>query len=361
MSSKVKISFIKNFKYAVIGVIVGAALSLATTTTNEQGKLQINFPSLIYSSATGIITGLLFCLLQAYEEVLGDYQKQLKDTHEELEITKKTMESWDSLYLDSLQNCQNSYQSKVASLDNLINEHENKLMESYELLDRAKISLSHYGTIQNLLGSNKIERELIKSFLDRVINQPDYITRSSIIDFYRLLILGLQKCTVWRGIHQGSISNLGFSPLDEAGESYFAILRNHQIQDKKRIIILTQDEQKDLQRKDVMQAFWEKTGKDVPSYWISQESFYNFTKLPRSIEVHDCALHNGKVLLHYHRNYHRISDPTIPEGLIMIDFAGSRSAVWKAIIGIFSELENPTYAIPFNQITKAYIDSLPDI
>ena len=361
MSNRIQISFLKNFRYAVIGVIIGALLSLATTTTNEQGKLQINLASLLFSSATGFITGFLFSLLQAYEDELSTYQKELKDIQKELKTTKDSVESCNSLYLESLQNCQESYQDKVDSLDRLINGHENKLMESYELLDRAKNSFSHYGTIQNLLGSNKIERELIKSFLDRVINQPDYITRSSIIDFYRLLILGLQKCTVWRGIHQGSIKSLGFSPLDEAGENYFEILRNHHIKDKKRVIILTQNEQDDLKRKDIMQAFWNTTGKDVPSYWISQESFYNFTHLHRSIEVHDCALHNDKVLLHYHHNYHRMSDPTVPEGLIMIDFGGSRSPVWKAVTSIFSELENPNYAIRFTQITKESIDSLPDI
>ncbi|MCX5966004.1 MAG: hypothetical protein NT070_23635 [Cyanobacteria bacterium] len=362
MSNGIQVSFFKNFRYAVIGIVVGALLSLATTTTNDQGKLQINLSSLLFSSATGFITGFIFSLLQAYEEELGTYQKKFEDIQKELKSTKNSMESYNRLYLESLQNCQNSYQNKVDNLDRLINEHENKLTESYEILERAKNSFNHYSTIQNLLGSNKIERELVKSFLDKVINQPDYITRASIIDFYRLLILGLQKCTVWRGIHQGSIRHLGFLPLDEDGENYFGILRDNQIRDKKRIIILTQDEQKDLKRKDVMQAFWDKTGKDVPSYWISQESFYNFTRLSRSVEVHDCALHNDKVLLHYHRNYHRISDPTVPEGLIMIDFSGNRSAVWRAVTSIFGELENPAHAaIRFNQITKESIDSLSDI
>lgn len=352
MSKRIQIPLLKNFKYALIGLIPGAVFGILTTPTN--------LAAVAFSSIGGLITGFLFSLIQAYEDELSTYQKELKDIQKDLKTTKDSVESCNSLYLESLQDCQKSYQDKVDSLDKLINWHENKLMESYELLERAKNSLSHYGTIQNLLGSNKVERELIKSFLDRVINQPDYITRSS-IDFYRLLILGLQKCTVWRGIHQGSIKNLGFSPLDEAGESYFEILRNHQIKDKKRVIILTQDEQEDLKRKDVMQAFWNKTGKDVPSYWISQESFYNFTHLSRSTEVHDCALHNGKVLLNYHRNYHQISDPDIPEGLIMIDFAGSTSTIWSAVTSIFSELENPTYAIRFNQITQASIDILPDI
>ncbi|GJD22946.1 hypothetical protein RIVM261_079020 [Rivularia sp. IAM M-261] len=361
MSRGVEISFFKNLKYAVIGVILGALLSLATTTTkDEQGKLKINYEVILFSSATGFITGFLFSLLQAYEEELGTYQKKLKETQLELENSKKTMESCNSLYLESLQNCQNSYESKVDSLDRLINEHENKLLESYDLVERAKNSFDYYSTIQSFLGSNQIERELTKCFLDQVINKPDYITRASIVDFYKLLILGLQKCTVWRGIHQGSIRSLGFTPLDDSGETYFKILRNHQIQDKKRIIILNQDEQEDLKRKDIMQAFWDKTGKDVPSYWISQDSFYDFTRLQRSVEVHDCALHNGKVLLHYHRNYHRISDPNIPEGLIMIDFGESKSAVWRAVVSIFAELENPSYAINLRQITKDDIDSLPD-
>jgi Skp family chaperone for outer membrane proteins len=282
MSEGVKDSFFKNFKYALIGTLVGVTLSLVTTTTNEKGKYQINIPSLLFSSATGFITGFLFSLLQAYEEELGNYQENLKGIQKELQSTKDSMESCNSLYLDSLQNCQNSYQSKVEQLDEIVKDHENKLRDSYDLLERAKYSLNHYSTIQNLLGSNQIERKLIKSFLDKVVNQPDYITRSSIIDFYRLLILGLERCTVWRGIHQGSIKSLGFTPLDEDGETYFQILRNHQIQDKKRIIILTQDEQEDLRSKEIMQAFWDKTGKDVPSYWISQESFYSFTHLPRS-------------------------------------------------------------------------------
>jgi Skp family chaperone for outer membrane proteins len=360
MSKGVEISFLKNLKYAVIGVILGALLGLATTTTMEQEKIKINLPSLLFSSATGFITGLLFSLLQAYEEELSAYQKKLEEIQVELKNTKNSMESCNSLYLESLQHSQNSYQSKVDNLDRLINEHENKLLESYDILDRAKNSFDYYSKIQNLLGSNKIERELIKCFLDKVINQPDYITRSSIIDFHKLLILGLQKCTVWRGIHQGSIRNLGFAPLDDSGETYFQILRNHQIQDKKRIIILNQDEQEDLKRKDIMQAFWDKTGKDVPSYWISQDSFYNFTHLQRSVQIHDCALHNDKVLLHYHRNYHLISDPNIPEGLIMIDFGESKSAVWRAVVSIFAELENPSYAIHLRQITKEDIDNLPD-
>lgn len=342
MSKGIEISFLKNLKYAIIGIIFGALLSLVTTTIkDEQGNLKLNHEALFFSSATGFITGFLFSLLQAYEEELGSYQKKLKEIQQELENSKKSMESCNSLYLESLQNCQNSYQSKVDNLDKLINEHENKLLESYDIVERAKNSFDYYRTIQSFLGSNIRERELIKCFLDKVINQPDYITRSSIVDFYRLLILGLQKCTVWRGIHQGSIRNLGFTPLDDSGETYFKILRNHQIQDKKRIIILNQDEQEDLKRKDIMQAFWDKTGKDVPSYWISQDSFYNFTRLQRSVEVHDCALHDGKVLLHYHRNYHRISDPNIPEGLIMIDFGESKSAVWRAVVSIFAEERKP--------------------
>lgn len=361
MSRGVEISFFKNLKYAVIGVIVGALLGLATTTTTDkQGQPKINYEALFFSSATGFITGFLFSLLQAYEEELSTYNKNLKEIQQELENSKKTMESCNSLYLESLQRCQNSYQSKVDSLDRLINEHENKLLESYDVVERAKDSFDYYRKIQTFLGSNKRERELIKCFLDKVINQPDYITRSSIVDFYRLLILGLQNSTVWRGIHQGSIRNLGFTPLDDSGETYFRILRNHQIQDKKRIIILNQDEQKDLKRKDIMQAFWDKTGKDVPSYWISQDSFYEFTRLQRNVEVHDCALHDGKVLLHYHPNYHRISDLNIPEGLIMIDFGESKSAVWRAVVSIFAELENPSYAIHLRQITKEDIDSLPD-
>jgi hypothetical protein len=345
MSDEVKKVFLKNLKYAVIGVIVGALLSLATTTTYEKREFQVNLPSLLFSSATGFITGVLFSLLQAYEEVLSNHKKNLAA-------------------------CQIRYEDKVDSLDVLIKgheqkfkDHEDKLIESYEILERIKDSLAHYGTIKNLLGSNEADRELIKSFLDQVINKPDYITRSSIIDFYKLLILGLQKCNVWRGIHQGSIRNLGFVPLDDTGESYFEILRNNQIKDKKRIIILTQDEQKDLKCKDVMEAFWEKTGKDVPSYWISRENFYKLTKLSTDVEVHDCALHNSKVLLHYHRNYHRTSnDPNISEGLIMIDYVGSKSTFWRAVARIFVELEKEKASrlLPFTEITKAYIDGLPN-
>ena len=342
MRNVIQESLLKNLKYALIGIFIGGLLSIATTSTNEKGNFQVNYPSLFSSAAAGFITGFLFSLLQAYEEGLSDRQAKLEDLQAKL------------------QSIEGSIQSKVNSLDTLITKHENKLLENYDILERAKNSLNHYSALQNLLGSNKTERELIKSFLDKVVNQPNYITRSSIVDFYKLLTLGLQKCTVWRGIHQGSIRNLGFTPLDEAGETYFEILRNHQIQDKKRIIILTQDEQEDLKRKDIMQAFWEKTGKDVPSYWVSQESFYRFTRLALNVEVHDCALHNNKVLLHYHRNYHPISDPNVPEGLIMIDFAGSRSAVWRAVTSIFTELENPSLAIRFNEITKQDIDLLPD-
>jgi hypothetical protein len=348
-----KDNILSNSIYAVYGAVIGLMLSLATTTViNEKNELKFNFPSLCVTIVTGGITGFLIALIQAYDQ-------QLKNYKEKLETAIESMEACNSLNLETLQNGQNSYQRKIENLNALINTHESKMIEIYDLLERAKCSLDNYNTIQNILGSDKIERDLIKSFLDRVINQPDYITRSSIIDFYKLLILGLQKCTIWRGIHQGSIQNLGFLRLDDDGESYFTILRNNKIRDKKRIIILTPEEQQDLKSKDIMQAFWDKTGEDVPSYWISQENFYNFTNLPRNIEVHDCALHNNKVLLHYHRNYHKIPNSNVPDGLIMIDFAGSRSAIWKAVTSIFAELENPTGAIPFTKITKEYIDNLP--
>jgi hypothetical protein len=77
MSDEVKKVFLKNLKYAVIGVIVGALLSLATTTTYEKREFQVNLPSLLFSSATGFITGVLFSLLQAYEEVLSNHKKNL--------------------------------------------------------------------------------------------------------------------------------------------------------------------------------------------------------------------------------------------------------------------------------------------
>jgi hypothetical protein len=360
MTSGVKSSFFKNLRFTIISTFFGAFLAVATKTY-EHGKFYFDLLSIFSAAAAGFIPGLLFSVLQSYDDELSVYHKQLKESQFNLQQTNNLIGSSHQVYLDSLKTIQTSYDTKIDKLEKLIHYHEEKLAESYDILDRAQSSLSHYNTIQNLLGSNLFERDLINSFLSKVANHPRYITRASVVDFYQLLILGLEKCTVWRGIHQGSIQNLGFKPLDEAGETYFEILRNNQIHDKKRIIILTQEEQEDLKRKDVMEAFWNKTGKDVPSYWISREGFYQLTHLHPSIEVHDCALHNGKVLLHYHRNYHRISDPNIAEGLIMMDFFGSKYPIWRAITHIFTQLENSSYArtIRFTQITKESIDHLP--
>ncbi|WP_193196805.1 hypothetical protein [Nostoc sp. MG11] len=307
----------RNIAFAFIGALFSFILTLSSTASiapTEQLH-KIILPAII-SIPPGLIAGLLFAFIQTYQETLIEYKQEVR------ELTK------------------------------ILDKNEKHLEQIYDFVDAAKSSLNHYATVRGLLIASKTHRYLVESFIEKAVGHPCYIPRASEDDFYEILTLGIRASSKsWCAIHQGQISKLGFNPIDNEGEFYFSSLRNSDSHiEKKRIIILNKDEQQELTNPNIMKAFWDKTGRDIPSYWISDDYFYNLTRLSRDIRVDDCALHDDEVLLHYHRE----------NKLIMLAFEDSRDPIWSAVKKLFQRLDTlgNRKSSEFNSITQQEIDNL---
>jgi hypothetical protein len=304
----------RNISFALIGALFSFILTLTSTASITPQGSNLNIIPAIISIPPGLIAGFLFAFIQTYQETLQLYRREVVD------------------------------------LTRIIDKYETHLENVYDFVDGAKASLNHYAMVRGLISSSRNLRQLVQSFVEKAISHPCYMPRSSEEDFYELLRLGISNSKKWYAIHQGPISKLGFNPIDREGELYFSYLRDSEI-NKIRIIILTKDEQKELQNLDVMQAFWQKTGKDVASYWITDDYFYTLTKLSRDIRVDDCALHDDEVLLHYHRE----------NKLVMLAFEDGRDPIWRGVKRLFERLDmflKNRISTDFSLIDQKFIDEI---
>ncbi len=132
--------------------------------------------------------------------------------------------------------------------------------------------------------------------------------------YYLTKALRLPGCNSWRGIHEGSIKKLGYNAQhahstsaeekneDRMANAYFQQLNEAvQVQkvDAKRIIILNETEEDELENPEIMEAFWKATGRHVESYVILKKAAEQLAPSPGKLD--DAALFNGKFFLQHNR------------------------------------------------------------
>ena len=97
-----------------------------------------------------------------------------------------------------------------------------------------------------------------------------------------------------------------------------------------------------------MNAFWEATGKLVPSYVVMERSLREFLDSAITEKLDDCALYNDVVLLHYDRS----------NKIITIAFRESEDELFGAVTLLFNRLTKfleGSGALRFEAITESWI------
>lgn len=215
------------------------------------------------------------------------------------------------------------------------------LRETHEILESAKIqfdvqtnelrvvamrlsqlvSKNEFWThIETLLKEQERQFPVIKKIFENYLTSKEAVI--GVIppgDFYGILETALLGAQLWQGIHQGEIERL-CENRDVGGENLFAkrqylrTLRKPEFSHvrKQRVIILQrkdeatifpQTTEQESESASLLKEFWESAGEAVESFVVFQDQLAeNLGKRPEDIVLHDCALYDEEILLHYNRD-----------------------------------------------------------
>ncbi|MGH8905687.1 MAG: hypothetical protein ACRD0K_04050 [Egibacteraceae bacterium] len=206
---------------------------------------------------------------------------------------------------------------------------DNSLSGSLELLDRARVTWPHQQQFLRILDKYERHSPFVQKLLLDAIRHGKMMQIPNVeaYEFYRYLIDALECCGTWDGIHHGPISKLGQEQeveddlYAEYGNEYFKHLSDAVKQRRvraRRIIILSKEHEGDLRDHEVMRAFWEKTGSQVVSYWISEENLELKKRLGNQ-RLDDVALHDGELCLQYDRERLTVRLDESPKTILVKD------------------------------------------
>ena len=310
--SKQEIGIFEKIIYALGGAVLMFLITLfSSASTDENGKLILNYIASSIAASSGLVSGYLFTILQDSENTLNGYKDE--------------------------------YASKSIELSKIVKAQENLLDKISDLTDRVDLALEHYEIINKLIGADKKQRGLLKVLVNKAMKHIGYIPNRKPGYFYELLTEGIPLSYSWYGIHHGPISTLGKNPLDPSGFDYLTTLNNADKLDKKRLIILNEQHLKELEDTEVMKEFW-KQNCNVRSFWITEKDFYAMQDIKINLRVDDCALYNGNIFYHYNRK----------KELVVLSFGDSNEDVFRAVNAthrsLSTFLETGESYIRFNEI-----------
>ncbi len=175
-----------------------------------------------------------------------------------------------------------------------------------------------WSRIHKILEEHAQHYSLIKNVFDNhLLKQDATITDIRPSVFYQILEDALKETHGWQGVHQGEIELLckehhATNEDPVAKERYLNNLSDKKFGEikKERIIILTRDqeykifpktpEERESSNK-LLKDFWTSTGEAVQSYVVFQDNLSWLLGDDAKYVLHDCALHDGQLLLHYNK------------------------------------------------------------
>lgn len=257
--------YLRLVAYIIISVVCQGILVIAASTPLQKSSSLV---IVLYSLAPTILLAIAFFIVQTFDE----HAETLGETIEE--YTKETKSQYSN----------NLTASKELS----------KLIEQFnELVENAGQTLNFYGNYRALLRGNAYkQKQLISSYLKHAMDGPILIQPINRLEFFRLHELGIKECSTWQAIHQAPISRLdNYQYLNDLKE----LKKGEGPTLKQRIVILKQDEVKELYDDDIVAEFLRKTN-GTDSYWITEEKFFLHFGVPR-MKSAGGALYDDKLLL----------------------------------------------------------------
>ncbi len=154
-------------------------------------------------------------------------------------------------------------------------------------LDMLLSTTKHKNTVRNL-----IDDSLTKRFRDLpFVNKNQYL---------RYLVSAISESRKYEGVQRRPVH--WFNSGDDNGPaSYLERLRSQRMDSKTRIFVIKDNEEdqmlEDLDDEDLMEKYWESTGKDVKTYWITETKYSEY--FPDQILPKDFALYDEELLIEY--------------------------------------------------------------
>ena len=298
---------IRIVSYIIIAAICNGLIVAAAYVS------QAKFPLLVIillSSIPTVVLGIAFAIIQTFDDQTRNLEKIIKSQ-------KKHAEH--SLGASMVLNIENG---KKVSL----------LIEDFNtLVKHTGATLNFYASVRGLLEDGYEQTNLIDSFLNKAMRGPLFIQPMEPREFYDLASKGIEQCSTWQAIHQGPISILpDFTYLRKLED-------NKNVVKKQRIVILTEEEAKELHDDEKKANFLRATA-DTQSYWINKEVFYKNFEIPARMRLDDAALHDGRLLILRQRE----------TKLVMLALQRHQD---KALTGIINAFDTLNQDIKFNRVS----------
>jgi hypothetical protein len=224
----------------------------------------------------------------------------------------------------ALRNANEAVRSALRNLDRV----GQKLDLQYAALDML-LNAGNHGEIVNILLSDSISKGFKTiAFCDE--NR-----------YYQYLLKALEACDVFETIHRQAISK---SYGESDATPYLAKVRSKNMTSKTRVFVIEPADVpqmiKDLDDSTVMTRYWERTGNEVRTYWISSSTYQNtYRNLPLPP---DCVIFDQRLSISFDAESKTVSfdlvDETRPARAL---FVALREQQENRARTVFSEIPGP--------------------
>ena len=252
---------------------------------------QILVTAILFTLIPALIFGLLFVILQRYDENAAKYKQEIELMAER----------------------------HIAVRDELVN--LNALIVS--TVENVGETLNLYEPFRKVLDEHSAQGRLIRHFLRLYMTGSLRIWRISDWDFYELAIEGARVCKTWDAIHHGRISALQSSSFPPG----YLIDLQRAGGERRRIVILKPEEVSEVNDDEIRSRFLSAT-KGTKSYWIDENDFFHLTQISPLVTL-DCALHDKNLLLRFDRK----------ENVAIMSFKGQHEEICDGVIRAFEALD----------------------
>lgn len=273
-----------NYKRIIIMAFIGHAVAifLFLLIKPDQPILDLLVKGFVGSGAAATIE-ILHELVKEIESRINDLKTSISDLNSRVSSINKEV-------FDRVSSVNKKLETLLVSLNNADNIHK---------------ELSGY-----LEDHQPMIARWLKDHLDSSIRHLHNISPDL---FYYMLEESLSRTKNWEGIHEGSLKTLCLG--DTARDSYLEALKAANHATRRRIVILSdkefEDEHKNLT---LIKEFMDSGGDQVESYLIKATELDKMLGQPdhrtdsgeqvglSASRLHDCALHDKSLLLHYDRD-----------------------------------------------------------
>lgn len=274
---------------------------------------QILATAILFTLIPALIFGLLFVILQRYDDNAAKYKQEIELMAESHKVVRNELVHLNTLIISTVGN--------VGETLNL------------------------YEPFRKLLDEHSAQGRLIRYFLRLYMTGSLRIWRISEWDFYKLAIEGARVCKTWDAIHHGRISALQSSSFPP---SYLKDLKGTG-GERRRIVILKLEEVPEVYDDETRSRFLLAT-EGTKSYWIDENDFFHLTRISPLVTL-DCALHDQNLLLRLDRK---------EENVAILSFKGQHEEICDGVIRAFEALDleltrNDVHSAKFRLISDSNI------